>query len=305
MNPSIAVVPAPRNLYMSPAQCQAYYGKPYRISEIQIHWWDSPTAKPTHDGIVSYGLRRAEGSVNYVASAGRVTKMVEENMCAITTQGGNPYGLKIECSPYGTDGDYQTIAWLVADIWKRYGRLPLVPHKKYWNTACPGTLDLGRIEREAVVIYQGGSEPMISNTDNEYWRWNKLFMQIRGRQASREEFKNAAVGQNWLRAMEILSDSPEADAATQAGQVGAQAIKDNWPGQIGTLQKQLSDANAKVSELSQNPTPEQLKQAQDALAACQETAKELQSKVDGKDQPTTKKPNAFIELLTSIFSRKK
>src|SRR6187549_561590 len=69
-----------------------------------------------------------------------------------------------------------------------------------------------------------GDEPMISDADNEYGRWNKLFYQIRGRNAGRDEFRNAAVGRQWLTAMEILSDNSEADAATHAQEVGQQAL---------------------------------------------------------------------------------
>lgn len=296
---------APRHLYMSPAECQRFYRVPYQFREIQIHWWDSPAKGPTHDGIVSYGKRRPEGSVNYIVSGGRITMMVPEEMCAITSQNGNPYGIKLECSPYGTDADYQTIAWMVADIWKRRGRLPLVPHKKYWNTACPGSLDLGRIEREAEQIFKGGSEPMIADADNEYWRWNKLAFQIRGRNFSRDEFRAAAVGRNWLNAMEILSDDGEADRATQAQQVGLVAVNDNWQGQIGNLTNQLGEANKKIGELSNNPTPEDLKKVQETLQACEVNAKTLSDQLAGKDQPTTKKPSAFIELLLKIFRRKK
>jgi hypothetical protein len=83
--------------------------------------------------------------------------MVDEPNCAITTQNGNPYGIKIECSPYGTDADYETIATLIADIRRRRGDLPLTPHNKYWNTACPGTLDLGRLDREAKAIMEGNA----------------------------------------------------------------------------------------------------------------------------------------------------
>lgn len=156
MNPQISQVDRlHRTSWYSPAQCLSYYKVPYQFREIQIHWWDDPAKKPTHDGIVNYIKNKTGSSVNYVASAGRVTKMVPEENCAITTHSGNPYGIKIECSPYGTDADYQTIAWLIADIWKRRGKLPLKPHRLYWNTTCPGTLDLARMDKEATLILEG------------------------------------------------------------------------------------------------------------------------------------------------------
>lgn len=69
-------------------------------------------------------------------------------------------------------------------------------------------------------------EITIHDTDNEYGRWNKLGVQIRGRELSRDEFRAAAVGKTWLQAMEILSDNPEADLATEAQNKGSQAQLD-------------------------------------------------------------------------------
>lgn len=87
--------------------------------------------------------------------------------------------------------------------------------------------------------YQEG-EAMIQDSDNEFWRWNKLFKAIRGRQASRAEFQAAAVGHTWLNAMEILSDNPEADAAEHAQEVGQVAVRDNWNQQITDLKNELA-----------------------------------------------------------------
>ncbi len=144
------VKPKYRSSWFSPAQALVYYLRRYKVREIQIHWWNSNTIKgQTHDGTVEYIRKKFGGSVNYVASAGRVTRMVDEKNCALTTQGGNPHGIKIECSPYGTNGDYKTIGALVADIRTRYGDIPLVPHYRYLKTECPGILDLARIDREA------------------------------------------------------------------------------------------------------------------------------------------------------------
>ena len=84
------------------------------------------------------------------------------------------------------------------------------------------------------------AQAIIHDYDNEYGRWNKLFMQIRGRNASRDEFKASAVGQTWLHAMEILSDSTEADAATSAADSLKQSIADLQT-QLVTVNKALSD----------------------------------------------------------------
>lgn len=159
------VRPKHSSSWTTPAGCKAYYGVPYQFREIQIHWWGDPATKPTHDGIVSYIANKTGGSVNYVASGSKITLMVDEANCAFTTQNGNPYGIKIECSPYGTDADYKNIGKLVADIRKRRGNIPLVPHKKYWNTACPGTLSLQRIDEEANKILKGADEMKVNRDE--------------------------------------------------------------------------------------------------------------------------------------------
>lgn len=150
-------------------------------------------------------------------------------------------------------------------------------------------------------------EAMIANSDNEYWRWNKLFVQIRGRNASRQEFINAAVGQSWLRALEILSDDAEADAATNAQAVGQVAVRDKWDQQIYGLQDALKAANdnltslqRQIADLTTRPTKEQLdaltaavtdatKQANDAHAALVTAEAQQQA-----DQATG---NAFLRWL--------
>lgn len=85
-------------------------------------------------------------------------------------------------------------------------------------------------------------DDMITDTENEYGRWRKAFYQIRGRDGSRQEFRNAAVGRTWLSALEILSDDPEADFATNNQEVGKQAIADKW-------QQQIYDLQARTAEL--------------------------------------------------------
>lgn len=79
-----------------------------------------------------------------------------------------------------------------------------------------------------------GVDDMITNSDNEYWRWAKLFNQVRdpNRTPSRQEFINAAVGQTWLKALEILSDDQEAAANVDYAKWGRTAKNDRWDQQI-------------------------------------------------------------------------
>lgn len=134
------------------------------------------------------------------------------------------------------------------------------------------TYVIGWLRAKTQPTPQGG-EPVIQNADNEWGRWRDLFIRIRGREPSRQEFINAAVGQTWLRAIEILVDgSSEADDAQHAQEIGQVAIRDNWPGQIAGLQTQLDSMNKTINELNQTvaaittDTKATKQQLQDALS---------------------------------------
>lgn len=153
------------------------------------------------------------------------------------------------------------------DYWQsgtRYGHVVVyVPNRGYFSSPYNHTSNyavlgsIQEVERIYGCVYVGWSEDisnvrvarpkgahdMINDADNEYGRWNKLFMQIRGRNATRAEFRAAAVGQTWLRAMEILSDNPEADRAQEAQNEGQIAIRDKWRTQIHDLQTQVAKLN--------------------------------------------------------------
>lgn len=148
-------------------------------------------------------------------------------------------------------------------------------------------------------------DEMISDADNEYGRWNKLFMQIRGRNASRDEFRAAAVGQTWLHAMETLSDNAEADQATQWQNVGQVATRDDWAGQIAGLQKQVNDLKTQTDELAKRPTKEQFDQLQTQVNALHVSATAAGDTVNEPQKlpaanPTSPSASWFIRLLTML-----
>lgn len=140
---------------------------------------------------------------------------------------------------------------------------------------------------------QGSDEPMISNVDNEFGRWSKLYIQIRNTETppTRQQFIDAAVGRSWLTAMEILSDNPSADEAIENRKVGRQARADNWPGQIYALQDQVkaavaaaNQANAdlitarrQIQELGARPTQAQLDAITAQLKAAEADARDKQA----------------------------
>ena len=138
-------------------------GRPYGIASITIHWWGDPGTHPTFEGVVDAfvtGARRT--SAHYVAEAGRVACLVDPDDRAWACgdgigcrSGGNDCSISIECNPRQSDGDYQTVAELVSNLRAVYGDLPLYPHKHWFNTACPGTYDLARIDRIAKGLPAG------------------------------------------------------------------------------------------------------------------------------------------------------
>lgn len=95
--------------------------------------------------------RRSRVSAHYVTEAGRTERIVSEDRRAwhAGSDYGNDYGIGVEARPEARAGDYEQAAALVADIWARWGRLPIRPHSDFTETECPGVWDLERLERMA------------------------------------------------------------------------------------------------------------------------------------------------------------
>lgn len=157
--PTIVWRPSPN--FNTPAQTPIYYGVPRAIRYICIHWWDDPAKKPTFDGVVNVLCKlERKASAHYVAEDGRITRLVDEENTAWACGSGNPETINIECNPRQTDADYQIVAELIADIRRRRGNLPLVPHNRYAKTTCPGTYNLGRLDSMATVILNPPPPPV-------------------------------------------------------------------------------------------------------------------------------------------------
>lgn len=159
-----------------------------------------------------------------------------------------------------------------------------------------------------------GSKDMIPDDDNYYWRWGKkAAMQIRGRELSRAEFSKYLAGQSGTRALEILSDDPEADRIQEAQTLGVLARKDNWQGQIYGLLDQ-------VKALGSRPTVEErdalVKQAQElqqsaknaedkAAAAVEQARKDREelAKLEAERAASEKTGNSFLLWLGGILNK--
>ena len=144
--------------YTPAAQVPQVYGGPRTQDAITIHWWGA--YGQTHDGVVNF-FENGPGqtSAHYVVSEGRWTCLVSPWDAAwhAGNAEGNRTTIGIECRPEGTDGDYQAIGELVAHLRAQVGKdLPLIPHRNWQATACPGTYDLARID----AIARGQNAPV-------------------------------------------------------------------------------------------------------------------------------------------------
>jgi N-acetylmuramoyl-L-alanine amidase CwlA len=143
-------------------QAPHYTAGNYQKDMIVLHWWDLPSKRPTFDGVVSWFFNPASGvSIHYQVEANRVLQMVREKDMAWHAGNlpANRRSIGIEINPRLSDGDYETAAEVIADIWKRRGKLPLRRHREFTGTTCPGTLDVNRLYRLAEALYSGKATP--------------------------------------------------------------------------------------------------------------------------------------------------
>lgn len=135
--------------FYTPEQCLAHYGIARSIGGITIHHWGDPATNPTFDSVVAHLCNpKAYVSAHYVVEDGRREQLVDDANAAwhAGNRVGNARTIGLELNPLERDGDYQEAAQLIAELRARYGDLPLYPHNHWFNTACPGTYDLGRLD---------------------------------------------------------------------------------------------------------------------------------------------------------------
>lgn len=138
------------------------FGGPRTIDAITIHHWGA--MGQNFMGVVNYLASKndRDSSAHEVIESGRVAIIVNHGDAAwhAGNSTGNRTTIGLELRPEATGGDYETAAERIADIRAYYKRdLPLVPHKYWKNTACPGRWDLDRLDRMARSI-QGSVKPV-------------------------------------------------------------------------------------------------------------------------------------------------
>lgn len=131
--------------------------------EIIIHHW-GVDGQEFNDVVRYLCNNNYEASAHYVVESGKVAKIADLN--DTTWHAGNynvnSHSIGIECRPEMTDGDLKTLIELIANIYKKVGKvLHIRGHKDIVATACPGRYykKLSYIEREATKLYKEKKKP--------------------------------------------------------------------------------------------------------------------------------------------------
>lgn len=140
--------------YTPASRVQATWGQPRTVKAIAIHWWGDPNQNPSFENVVSYLCRPGGGSSAHIVATGtgrKVACLVNLTDASWATNSANPYTISIECDPRCRDEDYDVVAEVIAQIRSIYGNIPLVPHKQFVATACPGNYSLARLNKIAAT----------------------------------------------------------------------------------------------------------------------------------------------------------
>lgn len=97
-------------------------------------------------------------SAHYVLQAKKVAKLMGIYDCAwhAGSYYWNSHSIGIECRPECTKEDRATLVELIADLYDKYGFMPLIGHKDVAATACPGDWYkwLPKIQKSAKSMWQ-------------------------------------------------------------------------------------------------------------------------------------------------------
>lgn len=164
------------------------------IKYIIIHHWGK--RGQSFEGVLSWfcASPKCETSAHYVIEAGRVACLVSPSDTAYHAGNWayNEVSIGLECRPEASEGDYITTAKLISELWRVYGKLPLIGHKDVprVSTACPGVWDTKKLERLALAYYEKGAH-VPSNWAKASWDKLTQFGLLDGKRphapATREE----------------------------------------------------------------------------------------------------------------------
>ena len=119
------------------------YGQDYQYYPIEsgVHWWGSPTAGYTHDGVKNRMLDTDGLGVDFITSANRITKFGSLGMKRVsyTTGPRSMYQWTSENDPKLTEDGYKTLGLLHYVVEKKNPRLKgeqIRLHKEFMATEC-------------------------------------------------------------------------------------------------------------------------------------------------------------------------
>ena len=129
--------------------------------EIIIHHWGADGQN--FWGVVNWLCRNGgSSSAHYVIEAGRAACLVDWNDSAWHAGDYyvNNHSIGLECRPEMSEADFDTVAEVISDIWRVYGKLPLRGHKDIAATACPGRwyVKLNELYNRAEAYYSSGKK---------------------------------------------------------------------------------------------------------------------------------------------------
>lgn len=188
-----------------------------------------------------------------------------------------------------TDATYNTSADLIADICKRYGkRFPLRAHREFVATACPGTLDLNRLNQLVDArLNQPKGVIMDTNAGRELYRTG-LFREPENDSAGSAAQWN---GRSPADALAVLRTSPE-------WQANARKVKD-----YDVLAKSVQELSARPTKAELEAITNQLKASADRVAVLEQEVIAAQNKPSEDSELLDQTGNWLTKLIARLFKK--
>ncbi len=275
--------------FTPPNQVFATWGRPRTFEAIAIHWWGDPNQEPTLQTTINTLINPNRGaSAHFVASGTdrEVAQLVDMANASWATNSANPYTISIECDPRCRDEDYDVVAELIANIRSVYGNLPLVPHRQFVATTCPGNYDLARLD--ALAHTKDGSGEFGNVTDNEEIMNEPQDIRniggaIWGREVDEQTVTNLT-GKSWHDVVYYLLQAyPWTDRVQAEAQNAAE---------VATLTEKVTELQ---KELDERPIVEQPVETSPTVPEVPSSGTENQPEVP-------KRVNALLKFLKDFFT---
>lgn len=262
-----------------------------QIEYIIVHWIvgtlqsaDAVFANPNSDVSAHYGI--GNGVIHqYVKESDTAwhagNQTANRKSIGIEHQGGPSIPI--------TDAVYNTSADLIADICRRYGkRFPIRAHREFVATACPGTLDINRLN-QLVDARLNPSKGVIMDTNagRELYRTG-LF-----REPENDSVASAGQwnGRTATNALQVLRDSPE-------WQMNARKLRD-----YDVLAKQVTELSARPTKAELENITNQLKVSSDKVAELERKVAEEQAKKSEDSQLLDEGGSWLSKIIARLFKK--